>query len=79
VSGVAGTGEWKILPVTPLKGNKATAPAVLAELPRPRFAHFATHGFFADPSFRSAFQLDEKDYQMTWWAGASARRPTARW
>src|SRR5262249_25275089 len=27
-----------------------------------RWAHFATHGFFADPSFRSFLQLDEKDF-----------------
>jgi CHAT domain-containing protein len=26
-------------------------------------AHFATHGFFADESFRSAINLDERDYQ----------------
>ena len=28
-----------------------------------RYAHFATHGFFADPKFRSAFQVDERQFQ----------------
>ena len=39
--------------------------AVLAALPKAKYAHFATHGFFADPSFRSVFQLDEKDYEKS--------------
>jgi CHAT domain-containing protein len=30
-----------------------------------KFAHFATHGFFADPSFRGLFQLDDKDFQKS--------------
>jgi len=50
---------------TLLDGDKATTAAVLAELPKARYAHFATHGFFADPSFRSLFDLDPKDYQMS--------------
>jgi CHAT domain-containing protein/tetratricopeptide (TPR) repeat protein len=51
--------------VARLDGDKATAAAVLAVLPRARVAHLATHGFFADPSFRGLFQLDEKDYQRS--------------
>src|SRR5262249_24558496 len=43
----------------------ATTSATLAALPRARYAHFATHGFFADPSFRGLLQLDEKDYTMS--------------
>ena len=35
-------------------------------LPQAKYAHIATHGFFADPSFRSIFQLDEKDYEQSW-------------
>jgi CHAT domain-containing protein len=31
---------------------------VLAELARARYAHLATHGFFADPAFRSVLQVD---------------------
>ena len=34
------------------------------ELPQARIAHLATHGFFADPKFRSVFQLDEKQFAM---------------
>jgi CHAT domain-containing protein len=34
-------------------------------LPKSKFAHFATHGFFADASFRSAFQLDPELFQQT--------------
>ena len=33
-------------------------------LPQSRIAHLATHGFFADPKFRSVFQLDEKKFAM---------------
>ncbi len=35
---------------------------MLADLPQARYAHLATHGFFADPKFRSAFQLEEKQF-----------------
>jgi CHAT domain-containing protein len=42
-----------------LTGGKATAPNLLADLPRVRQAHVATHGFFADPKFRSRLQLAE--------------------
>jgi CHAT domain-containing protein/tetratricopeptide (TPR) repeat protein len=51
--------------VTRLDGEKATAGAVLAALPSARYAHLATHGFFADPSFRGLFQLDERDFAQT--------------
>ena len=34
------------------------------ELPKARFAHLATHGFFADAKFRSVFQMDPKLFQM---------------
>jgi CHAT domain-containing protein len=44
--------------------DKAITAAVLSALPKARYAHFATHGFFADPSFRSVFQLDPKDYEQ---------------
>jgi CHAT domain-containing protein len=36
---------------------------LLLDLPNARWALLATHGFFADKRFRSALQLDEKDYQ----------------
>jgi CHAT domain-containing protein len=42
-----------------LSQAQAATDRVVAELPRARWAHFATHGFFADKKFRSAFQLPE--------------------
>jgi CHAT domain-containing protein len=48
-----------------LLGKDASAARVVAELPKARWAHLATHGFFADPTFRSAFQLDERMYEST--------------
>jgi CHAT domain-containing protein/Tfp pilus assembly protein PilF len=46
-----------------LKGDGAGIAQVSAELPKVRFAHLATHGFFADLKFRSAFQVDEKQFE----------------
>jgi CHAT domain-containing protein/Tfp pilus assembly protein PilF len=48
-----------------LSEEKATVSAVLEALPRARHAHLATHGFFADASFRSAFQVDPKLFEVT--------------
>jgi CHAT domain-containing protein len=50
-------------PVVRLTGAEAGAERVLAELPRAGLAHLATHGFFADKSFRSVLQLDEKLFE----------------
>jgi tetratricopeptide (TPR) repeat protein len=58
------------LPLTVLerRGPQASAGQVLLDLRDPkrpvRWAHFATHGFFADPSFRSFLQLDEKAFAV---------------
>ena len=54
------------LAVMPLRDDQATTAAVLAALPKAKYAHFATHGFFADESFHSVFQLDPKDYETSW-------------
>lgn len=51
--------------VVSLSGTSATAERLLAELPKARWAHLATHGFFADSRFRSVFQLDEKLYERS--------------
>jgi hypothetical protein len=45
-----------------LDGPVASIAQVSAELPKVRYAHLATHGFFADPKFRSALQVDEKQF-----------------
>jgi CHAT domain-containing protein len=53
---------------------------LLEELPGARFAHLATHGFFAAPSVRSALRLDEKDYERSRLGervGVGARSPLA--
>src|SRR5262249_55406200 len=53
--------------VTRLSGTEASTDRVLAELPQAQTAHFATHGFFADPKFRSFLRADEGlfDYRGT--------------
>jgi CHAT domain-containing protein/Tfp pilus assembly protein PilF len=45
------------------EGRAASTAQLLADLPRARWAHLATHGFFADPSVRSIFQLSAEDYR----------------
>jgi CHAT domain-containing protein len=47
-------------PVCGRRGSAAGTGQVLADLPRARWAHLATHGFFADARVRSALQLDER-------------------
>ena len=47
-----------------LRDKEAGAERFKQELPKARMAHLATHGFFADPKFRSVFQLDEKLFVM---------------
>jgi CHAT domain-containing protein/tetratricopeptide (TPR) repeat protein len=47
-----------------LTGPSASADRVLDELGRVRYAHLATHGFFADPSFQSVFRLDPKLFEF---------------
>ena len=49
--------------VVKLEGASAGTTAVLTKLPEARWAHFATHGFFADPQFRSGLQVDEKAFE----------------
>jgi CHAT domain-containing protein/tetratricopeptide (TPR) repeat protein len=49
--------------VQAVSGAEAGAERLLAELPQARYAHLATHGFFADRTFRSVLQLDEKLFE----------------
>jgi CHAT domain-containing protein len=65
VKGVVAAATRKKLEARTLAEDKATVSAVLAALPRARVAHLATHGFFADASFRSAFQVDPELFKMT--------------
>src|SRR5262249_29009257 len=48
--------------VRPRRGTEASTTQLLRDLPQARWAHLATHGFFADPRFRSVLQVDEKDF-----------------
>jgi CHAT domain-containing protein len=59
-------------------GDKANVSTLRADLPSAETAHLATHGFFADPRFRTVFQLDEKLFdrgRMGERIGAAARNP----
>jgi CHAT domain-containing protein/Tfp pilus assembly protein PilF len=44
-----------------LKGEEAGEAALRAHLPGARYIHLATHGFFADPRFRGAFQAADRE------------------
>jgi CHAT domain-containing protein len=63
--GVSSAAHKQKLPCRTLEGDQASVAAVLTALPKARYAHLATHGFFADPSFRSAFHLDPELFQRT--------------
>src|SRR5262249_20858708 len=47
-----------------LTGPRAGVAALLAELPKARYTHIATHGFFADAKIRSWLQLDEQQFRL---------------
>jgi CHAT domain-containing protein len=60
-------------PVLTRQGTQASTGQLLTDLnesKRPvRWLHVATHGFFADPSFRSVLQLDEKQFELARFSG----------
>jgi CHAT domain-containing protein/tetratricopeptide (TPR) repeat protein len=64
--GVASAAGKENLNPRMLGGEKASTSAVLEALPKARYAHLATHGFFADASFRSAFQVDPTLFETSW-------------
>jgi CHAT domain-containing protein len=63
------------LEVTERSGKEASTEQFQHDLPSARYAHIATHGFFADPQFRSALQIDPKEFGA---AGVKDRRGGAR-
>src|SRR5262249_27065605 len=63
------------LEVTERAGKEATTAQFQRDLPGARYAHVATHGFFADPKFRSALQIDPKEFGQP---GVLDRRGGAR-
>jgi CHAT domain-containing protein/tetratricopeptide (TPR) repeat protein len=65
-------------PVHQWTGAAASTSRLLAELPKARWVHLATHGFFADARFRSVLQIDEKLFdRRAFWEGPppGARNP----
>jgi len=60
-----------------LQGAGAGTAQLLRDLPRARWAHIATHGFFADPSIRSVLRPDPKLFSFigSERAGAGLRNP----
>ena len=50
------------LEVTERSGKEASTEQFQRDLPLARYAHVATHGFFADPKFRSALQIDPSEF-----------------
>jgi CHAT domain-containing protein len=67
----------KVLKADPISrsGREANTKQLEEDLPRARYAHLATHGFFADPEFRSALQVDPKEFESR---GRGERRGGAR-
>jgi CHAT domain-containing protein/tetratricopeptide (TPR) repeat protein len=60
-----------------LKGAQANAAEVEKKLAQARYAHLATHGFFAGKELRSSFQLDETLFTKVESEAGPARRFTA--
>jgi CHAT domain-containing protein/Tfp pilus assembly protein PilF len=57
-------GKRPILRRTGIEASTAQLIADLSDAKKaPRFVHLATHGFFADPSFRSVLQVNEELFQ----------------
>jgi CHAT domain-containing protein/Tfp pilus assembly protein PilF len=50
-------------PVQIRRGTEASTAQLLRDLPQARYALVATHGFFADPQFRSVLLLDEAAFR----------------
>jgi CHAT domain-containing protein/Tfp pilus assembly protein PilF len=74
ITTLAGQRPWHLR-----RGSQAGTGQLLLDLPRARWAHLATHGFFADKRFRSVLQADEKQFALGRFglerAAAGARNP----
>ncbi|MFL5339085.1 MAG: CHAT domain-containing protein [Gemmataceae bacterium] len=72
VRGLAGDRDF-----VALAGGAATAPALLAELPRARYAHLATHGFAANKEFAAEHRREaELPHRWTFQPGGTAAVPS---
>jgi CHAT domain-containing protein len=66
------------LDVVERSGKVASTEQLQRDLPAARYAHVATHGFFADPQFRSALQFDPRQFErVTQDRRGGARSPLA--
>jgi CHAT domain-containing protein/tetratricopeptide (TPR) repeat protein len=76
--GVSEAAARKKLSPHTLDGAKADVAAVLAALPKARYAHLATHGFLADPAFQTALRADPALFAVSGRGerlGAAAQNP----
>ncbi len=64
--------------VVRLEGTAASTAGLLRALPQARWAHIATHGFFADPAVPSVLRLDPKLFAFSGAIGPHRARAT-RW
>lgn len=65
-------------PVLVRQGSAASVAQLMRDLPRARWAHLATHGFFDDRGTRSVLQLAPEDYKRARWGervGVGLRNP----
>jgi CHAT domain-containing protein len=77
---VLAAAEGAGLAGTALAGDEAGGRRLLKVLSGARWAHLATHGFFADATARSALRLDENDFERGLRGervGVGARNPLA--
>jgi CHAT domain-containing protein len=51
------------------RDSQASLAQLVRDLPEARWAHLATHGFFAEPGTRSVLQLRPEDYERARWGG----------
>jgi CHAT domain-containing protein len=59
IEAIAALSPWPEQTIA-LKSNQASEDGLRLWMPRCRYIHLATHGFFADAAFRSAFHLDPR-------------------
>jgi CHAT domain-containing protein len=59
---LAGKADKPALPAR--TGRAASVAQLFQDLPQARWAHLATHGFFADKEFRSALQFDPEQFKL---------------
>ena len=65
--------EYRQRPPVLLSENLVRRPALLEQLPKARFVHMATHGFFAEQRFRSALAPPGTTYSVAALVAPDAR------